>query len=264
MVKDRLRAFLRANKFLPSKILFYRDGVSDSMYEAVLQKEVRKVESAYAAIRTEFERSGKGGVKPGNQSGNPKITALIVTKRHHTRFYPKSNNAKENCQQGTCVESGVTHPCYFDFFLQSHDPLQGTAKPTYYFVLRNDMGFSAEEMQDLTNHLCYTYIRCTMPVGYVPAAYYADRLCDRARLYAQPLHSKVAQAVGDKPSRPPKGQKELAETRADKIAQWKASVDVWSQRVAEQWRKSCKGKGISGQNSVGPWHERLNDTMFWM
>jgi len=135
------------------------------MYSKVLEEEVKKIEAAFATLRDEVEAdlADTDATIPDKLQ----ITAVVVTKRHHTRFYPKSQNNDENCKAGTVVDSTVTHPCFFDFYLQSHVPVQGTARPTYYFVIRNDMTFTANQIQALTNNLCYTFVRCTLPVGYV-------------------------------------------------------------------------------------------------
>ena len=45
------------------------------------------------------------------------------------------------------------------------------------------MGLKSEQLQNFTYELCYFYVRATVPVGYAPPAYYADRLCKRARRY---------------------------------------------------------------------------------
>jgi eukaryotic translation initiation factor 2C len=76
---------------------------------------------------------------------NPKITMIIVGKRHHVRFFPK--NAKDadrsgNCPAGTVVDSEVTNPVEFDFYLQSHGGLLGTSRPAHYNVLHDENGFT--------------------------------------------------------------------------------------------------------------------------
>ncbi|KAF2023742.1 Piwi-domain-containing protein [Setomelanomma holmii] len=131
---------------LPSNLIYYRDGVGDSMYDDVLTKEVGEIKIAYSLVKAarSLEITRKGHIV----LDKPKITVVIVTKRHHVHFYPHSQVRYENCQPGIIVESGVTHPAYFDFYLQSHTPVQGTAKPTYYVVIRNDMDFNAAQIQD--------------------------------------------------------------------------------------------------------------------
>lgn len=83
------------------------------------------------------------------------------------------------------TDQGITSPYYFDFFLLSHNVpgSKGTAKPAHYIVLENGVGFTAKDIQDLTYHLCYLYGKCNCSVSYVPAAYFADRLCERGRYY---------------------------------------------------------------------------------
>ncbi|GJN26717.1 hypothetical protein PR202_gb14672 [Eleusine coracana subsp. coracana] len=46
--------------------------------------------------------------------------------------------------------------------------------------------FTADELQTLTNNLCYTYARCTRSVSIVPPAYYAHLAAFRARFYMEP------------------------------------------------------------------------------
>jgi hypothetical protein len=180
MVAERLRAWRPIQKRpndLPSKVLYYRDGVSEAQCIEVRQTEVEAIRAAYRILQ------------PGKKNPIvPNITALVVIKRHHTRIYPKNLDPKVSCSAGTIVDSGITNPVYFDFFLQSHYPLAGTAKPTYYFVLENGMRFSARDLQDFTNALCSTYVRATLPVSYAPPAYYADRLCERARIYMKEFY----------------------------------------------------------------------------
>src|ERR1043165_1721390 len=70
MVIDLLKTFRNKNGKLPQRILFYRDGVSEGQFRKVMEEEV-------AAMRKAF----KGGY--GNNP--PKLTFIIVQKRHHTR-----------------------------------------------------------------------------------------------------------------------------------------------------------------------------------
>ncbi|KAK7182791.1 piwi domain-containing protein [Paraphaeosphaeria sporulosa] len=160
MTQQRLNAFYKKSNRLLANVLFY------------------SIKSGYQAFA---ESTGI--------SQDPKITTVIVTRRHHTRFYPSNvingheNSRESNCSPGTCVDSGVTHPNYFEFYLQSHHPIKATARPARYFVLDNGMSLTEQQLQKFMYELCYSYVRATLPVGYAPPAYYADRLCERARCY---------------------------------------------------------------------------------
>ena len=171
MVTERLQAWAKFDNRWPAYILYYRDGVSESQFDAVLSHEVAMIRLAYEDLAP--------GLKP-------KITAIVVNKRHNIRLYPSSaahTSDTGNCPPGTIVDSSITHPYYFDWYNIPHDAAQGTARPTHYTVLLNEMGFDATSIQNLTHILCYTYQRSTSSVSCVPAVYYAQLLCERGRCY---------------------------------------------------------------------------------
>jgi eukaryotic translation initiation factor 2C len=86
--------------------------------------------------------------------------------------------------------TALSHPPhYFDFFLQSHHGLKGTAIPTHYVVIANEIGLGDRELQELTWKMCYTYVRAALGVSYAPPVYYSDRLCDRGRAYMRDFYS---------------------------------------------------------------------------
>ena len=66
---------------------------------------------------------------PSN-SYNPKITFVVVQKRHHTRLFPtKSQDSEDknfNVKAGTVVDTLITHPTHIDFYLVSHASIQVT------------------------------------------------------------------------------------------------------------------------------------------
>ncbi|KAF2502248.1 Piwi-domain-containing protein [Lophium mytilinum] len=240
MVIERLQAWSKRNENRwPSQILYYRDGVDEGQYSQVRKEEVEKIKDAFAEcieldkkereMKEGKEKKGKGKKGKEETPEPPKVTAVIVAKRHHTRFYPTqvmNKGTGGNCEPGTVIDVGVTDPVYFDFFLQSHDAIQGTAKPSHYFVLKNEIDLTAEQLQEFTYRLCYTYVRATRSVSYAPPAYYADRLCERGRSYCKDFLDGTYRKTS------------------------KQSTDhAWK----EAW----------GPNK-NPWHKNLDDTMFWM
>ncbi|KIK63449.1 hypothetical protein GYMLUDRAFT_163093 [Collybiopsis luxurians FD-317 M1] len=156
----------------PKRLLFFRDGVSEGQFEEVMQKAVcRELKIA------------------------PKITFVVVGKRHHYRFFPKDSNSKQeadrsgNCLAGTVVDRGITHPLEFDFYLQSHGGLLGTSRSAHYsvyLILFQDNKFSADAMQNICYYLCYYYARATRSVSIPAPVYYADIVCSRARIHYDP------------------------------------------------------------------------------
>lgn len=174
MVKEVLRQFYVATKGKkPERILFYRDGVSEGMFDQVMKMEMNSIRTACTEI------------EPGYA---PTITFLVVQKRHHTRFIPMDSRSADksgNCKAGTLIETDIVHPTEFDFYLLSHAGLQGTSRPTHYYVLHDDNKFTADSIQSLTYKMCYLYCRATRAVRVVPAVYYADIMCERARFHTK-------------------------------------------------------------------------------
>ncbi|OMH79774.1 Protein argonaute 18 [Zancudomyces culisetae] len=156
-------------KAVPMQVVFYRDGVSEGQFNEVMAHEVKAINEAYAHY---------------NSALKPKITFVIVAKRHHTRLFPANNEAAErtgNCLPGTVVDTTIVHPHRFDFYLQSHSGLQGTAKPLLYTVLRDDIGFTPDDLQSVSFSLCHMYSIATKSVSLVTPAYFAHRVAFRAR-----------------------------------------------------------------------------------
>ena len=97
---------------------------------------------------------------------------MNCVKRHHTRLFPGAGERGDrlgNVLPGTCVEAGKDQ----DFFLVSQSALQGCVRPTRYTLVVDDNGLSADELQGLTNGLCFQYGRATRSVSIVCPVYYA-------------------------------------------------------------------------------------------
>ncbi|KAL4076885.1 Piwi domain-containing protein [Scleroderma yunnanense] len=179
MMIERLELYKKKNKErLPERILVYRDGVSEGQFKLVREKELPQMVKAFK----KFDKVGK--------PYKPKLTIVICGKRHHTRFYPTTANGATkdgNPLPGTVVDRGVTAVYDFDFFLQAHGSSQGTARPTHYYVVHDEIGFDANTLQGLTNSLSYMFSRATKAVSLVSPAYYADIACWRGRCYLRQL-----------------------------------------------------------------------------
>ncbi|XP_060196789.1 protein argonaute 7 [Lycium barbarum] len=178
MVGEILDDFYEELLKLPEGIIFFRDGVSETQFLKVLKEELQ-------AIRVACSRF------PGYK---PPITFVVVQKRHHTRLFPceldhpsatKNPFFNENILPGTVVDTVITHPSEFDFYLCSHWGVKGTSRPIHYHVLWDENQFTSDELQKLVYNLCYTFVRCTKPISLVPPAYYAHLAAYRGRLYLE-------------------------------------------------------------------------------
>ncbi|KAI9243621.1 Piwi domain-containing protein [Phascolomyces articulosus] len=171
LVKELLKNFFKTCGKKPERILFYRDGVSEGQFAAVLEEEISQIHAACASL---------------DKGYRPKLTFVVVQKRHHARFFPlKKDDADRsgNCQPGTVIDTDIVHPFEFDFYLQSHSGLQGTSRPTHYHVLYDENKFTPDSLQELSYRLTYIYGRATRSVSLVPPVYYAHLLAFRARFH---------------------------------------------------------------------------------
>lgn len=210
MVRELLIMFYKSTGgYKPHRIILYRDGVSEGQFPHVLQHELTALREACIKLEADY--------KPG-------ITFIVVQKRHHTRLFcadKKEQSGKSgNIPAGTTVDVGITHPTEFDFYLCSHQGIQGTSRPSHYHVLckyhgiyiksmymnsekkmymhsnssrvckpwfnqsiilGDDNAFDSDELQCLTYQLCHTYVRCTRSVSIPAPAYYAHLVAFRAR-----------------------------------------------------------------------------------
>ncbi|KAJ3252113.1 eukaryotic translation initiation factor 2C, 2 [Chytriomyces hyalinus] len=160
----------RAKGRMPSRVLFFRDGVGEGQFNQVAIQEVQNLKAALQALG----------------APDTKLTFLVVNKRHSHRFFAQDSreaDRKGNVMAGTVVDSGITHPFEFDFFLNSHQGLQGTSRSAHYHVLYDENNFSPDDLQEICYRMCYLFSRATRSVGLVPAVYYAHLVAQRARCY---------------------------------------------------------------------------------
>lgn len=145
MIIERLQLWRKHNaNALPDKILVYRDGVSEGQYETVLNDELPAIKKACEKLY--------------GKTPQPKMSIIIVGKRHHTRFYPTSTDDCDqngNTKNGTVVDRGITMERGWDFFLQAHTCLQGTARPAHYVVIRDEIGLGVDGLEQMVSDSVY-------------------------------------------------------------------------------------------------------------
>lgn len=193
IAKELLLGFYRINnRVKPEKIIFYRDGVSEGQFSQVQQHEVAALRAACSELEPGYE---------------PGITFLTVQKRHHTRFMPRDGRdgcgKAGNIPPGTVVDTVITHPVDFDFFLCSHFGIQGTSRPAHYYVLWDDNNFDADTLQKLTFGMCHTYARCARSVSIPTPVYYAHHATKRAKCYVDARSEASDSGSGSSGSMPP-------------------------------------------------------------
>ncbi|KAI6038510.1 argonaute-like protein [Pisolithus marmoratus] len=122
IIEDLGEMAQKTSNIAPTRLIFFRDGVSEGQFQF---QEV-----------LDF----------GRLSINPKITMIVIAKRHHVRFFTtKLGDADRsgNCPAGTVIDQVVAHPVEFDWYLLSYGGLLGTSRPAHYTVLYDDNNFQS-------------------------------------------------------------------------------------------------------------------------
>ncbi|KAF8550555.1 hypothetical protein OG21DRAFT_1419509 [Imleria badia] len=183
---DRLKLFQKKNNGkLPERILIYRSGIPETRFNTIRQVELPLIMEAFKAFSL-------------GEPYRPKVTIVVCSKSHHVRFYPMEQDAATshgNPLPGTVVDHGITAMHDFNFFLQSNgNVLLGLARPTHYYVIHDEIAFTANEIHEVTYALCYMFARATQAVSVVSPAYYADLACQRGRCY---LRKVIQGCIGE-------------------------------------------------------------------
>ncbi|KAK6499158.1 hypothetical protein TWF481_011729 [Arthrobotrys musiformis] len=184
-VETHLKYFHTKNNRLPSSIVMFRDGVSESQYRQVLEKEVVAIDNAINQICYQL--------KVGDDK-RPKLTVLVVGKRHHTRFFPIPSRVQgldDKTPPGLVVDRAVTAIYEKDFFLQAHGAIKGTPRPAHYFVIRDDLKLGDAAIQQMAFVWSFSFGRSFRSISYAPPAYCADIACGRARAWFQHEVEKI-------------------------------------------------------------------------
>ncbi|KRZ00352.1 putative protein tag-76, partial [Trichinella zimbabwensis] len=184
---ERLVEYFDLNGATPKHIIVFRDGVSQGQFMQVLEEELLALRRACKSFVSNYE---------------PLITFIVVQKRHHVRFFCCDEFAARgrgrNIPAGTVIDRVVTSPDEYDFFLCSHHGIQGTSRPTRYYVLRDESNMDANTMQSITYYLCHLYGRCTRSVSIPAPVYFADLVCARAHYHVlAALNSDVMENFTD-------------------------------------------------------------------
>ncbi|CAN6471914.1 unnamed protein product [Victoria cruziana] len=155
IINELLKDFYWSCNRKPEKIILFRDGVSDSQFNQVLNIELEQIIRA-----CDFLESGY----------RPKITLIVAQKNHHTKLF---QDGPLSVPPGTVVDTRICHPRNFDFYLCSHAGMIGTTRPTHYHILMDEIGFCADDLQMLVHSFSYVYQRSTTVISIVAPISYA-------------------------------------------------------------------------------------------
>ena len=183
-----LQALQKFHQFrgqLPEKIVVFRDGVSESQFDAVRNLEVRSILDACRSLPL------------GNGSYDPEIIYTIVVKKTSTKlFLPTSRSSLSNVSNpppGTLVTDSIV-PEAGDFYLISHFADQGISSPSLYRTAYASQygAFPLEEVAKLAYQLCHMYYNWTGAIKVPAPCMMAHKI---AYLVGQCVHGAVSEEV---------------------------------------------------------------------
>ncbi|KAM0058620.1 putative post-transcriptional gene silencing PAZ-Argonaute family [Helianthus debilis subsp. tardiflorus] len=148
--------YVSSAKRKPDQIIIFRDGVSESQFSQVLNIELDQIIEACKFLDDKW---------------CPKFLLIIAQKNHHTKFFQPGS--PDNVPPGTVIDNKVCHPRNNDFYMCAHAGMIGTTRPTHYHVLYDEIGFSADDLQELVHSLSYVYQRSTTAISVVAPICYA-------------------------------------------------------------------------------------------
>ncbi|XP_061624752.1 piwi-like protein 1 isoform X1 [Phyllopteryx taeniolatus] len=174
-----LKDFYKFNKCFPSRIIVYRDGVGDGQLHNVVNYEVAQI---------------IGSIKSMGQDYMPKLSVVVVKKRINCRLFEHSNGKMFNPPPGTVVDTEVTRPEWYDFYIVSTAVNSGSVSPTHYNVVYDTSGLKPDHMQRLTYKLCHMYYNWQGIIAVPAPCQYAHKL---AFLVGQSLHREPSMELDD-------------------------------------------------------------------
>lgn len=174
-----LKDYLKFNKCLPSRIIVYRDGVGDGQLHSVVNYEVSQIMDSIKSIGQDYA---------------PKLSVVVVTKRISSRFFYHKNGNVLNPPPGTIIDSHVTRPEWYDFYIVSQAVQTGSVSPTHYNVVFDTSGLKPDHMQRLTYKLCHMYYNWQGIIRVPAPCQYAHKL---AFLVGQSIHREPNMQLDD-------------------------------------------------------------------
>ncbi|XP_053209908.1 protein argonaute-3-like [Panonychus citri] len=169
MIGPIIEKFKASRGFYPEHIIVYRDGVSEGQFAHVMGSEILPLHKRLKEY-----------------SDPPKLTYIIVQKRHNARFFPvdpREGTRNGNMLPGSVIDTNVCHFKWFDFYLCSQNSFLGTARPGKYTVLWNSSSAQADDLQMATYYLCYLFARATKSIADPAPARYAHHAAAREKFH---------------------------------------------------------------------------------
>uniref|UniRef100_A0A8C6Q612 Piwi-like RNA-mediated gene silencing 1 n=1 Tax=Nothobranchius furzeri TaxID=105023 RepID=A0A8C6Q612_NOTFU len=171
-----LKDYHKFNNCLPARIIVYRDGVGDGQLQSVVNYEVSQIMDCIS------------------WNCKPKLSVVVVKKRISSRFFTYFQDRLTNPPPGTVIDTEVTRPEWYDFYIVSQAVRSGSVSPTHYNVVYDTSGLKPDHMQRLTYKLCHMYYNWQGIIRVPAPCQYAHKL---AFLVGQSIHKQPNAQLDD-------------------------------------------------------------------
>ncbi|XP_072206985.1 piwi-like protein 1 [Excalfactoria chinensis] len=179
-LQTALKEWFKWNKYLPSRIIVYRDGVGDGQLNTLVNYEVPQFLDCLKTVGKDY---------------NPRLTVIVVKKRVSTRFFAQTGGGLKNPPPGTVIDTEVTRPEWYDFFIVSQAVRNGCVAPTHYNVIYDTSKLKPDHVQRLTYKLCHMYYNWSGVIRVPAPCQYAHKL---AFLVGQSIHREPNLLLSDR------------------------------------------------------------------
>lgn len=119
-------------------------------------------------------------IDTGKMEKEPNVLFLLANKRIEQRFFTQNRQRFANPERGLVIESDITRPDRFEFYMISHAGPTGLQCPIRYEVIHSTWDdLDPKDLYDLTNTLCYGYYNLQGAVKIPGPIMYAHTLCNQ-------------------------------------------------------------------------------------
>jgi hypothetical protein len=169
-LSDMLTEFLNQcvqNRVAPfERFVIIRDGLSDSQIGTIGAAELQRAKDTINAFY------GNAGIAA------PKYLYLVAQKRNAARFATLVRGELQRCAPGTVIDQRVVVDGK-SFYLITYDALKNSPRPTYFYVLENELGLPLTVIETLMYKLSHLHPGCSRAVKLPMPLYNAHKISNR-------------------------------------------------------------------------------------
>ena len=185
---QQLMIFHQKHSRFPEYVVIYRQGGNEKQIQKIYYEELPVFKSFFSGDKN------NGGY---NENLKPKIAVIAVNKKTDLKFFQAEEGKNvANPPSGTVVDTDVTTPNYFEFYLQPQYVNQGTATPVHFHCIYDTTGMPLEIMESVTYNQTFYYWNWSGPIR-EPAALKFAEVC--SQFYAKVKLDKVSENLMDSP-----------------------------------------------------------------